>query len=388
MNFEDFTYNTSNVPKNYDQKTIFFEELKNKFYGEIKKNRYLHNYFDTYNTDSVESFMLNYATKKAHLAENYSYYINEIYQYKELEYREITEKTFNLILQKKLWNMQLQWRANQIDIKEIRVTWDFLFWSRNISSCPFLPKVTASEVEILKQFLSDSSFMNQTDGWYYNWQNYDELMYKDEDDDISLPEWYEFYDNHMGTGLLLQLPNLRGEKEDYYGDIGRQYFLEKSKKEIKDPPPTYAEIPPHIFSDSKEMLKFAQTFEEDKHFVELFNLNNELYNQRSTENEISDFEIDKAIDLLKEAEFPVQINGGSDWRKAIVQCSQQYLNSIVINEIDTVFEEYKMLSEIGLSKNDNESILNEYDNDSLTDIIIRNVLKGRELCGEPPTLDY
>ena len=389
MNFDDFIYNTENIPENYDLKALFFEDLKNKFYDEIKNNRKQVDYFNTYNPDSVENFMLRYASQKAKLVESYEYYTNESYHNKELKYREVTEKVFDLILQKKLWNLQLQWRANLIDIKEISTTWDFSFWEDNISSCPFIPMVTDSEVEIMKQYLSDPNHTNQTDNWFFSWQNYNEIMQKDEEDDLSsMPDWYEFYDTLMGTDLLLQLPDIKGEKEEYYENIGQQYYTALAKKEPIAPKAVYVSPPPHISCSTEEMLKYAQTFEEDKHFVELFSIYHELIHNYEPDNDISDDAIDEAIELLKEAEFPVPITAHSDWRAAIIKSSQQYINSIVIKEIDVVYEEYKMLSEIGLSKNNDENVIKEHVTYEISELFMRNILKGRELCNEPQDFDY
>ena len=388
MNFEDFKYHESNVPSNFDKKIMYFENLKNTFYEEIKTTKNQHDYFKDFDTDSVESFMLHYASRKAQLAESYKYYINETYHNKELKYREETEIVFNLILQKKLWNIQLQWRAGQINIKEIRTSWDFGFWNQHITSCPFLPMVTESEIEIMKQYLNNPSYNYKSNSWIYNLQDYDELMMKDEEGDLSsMPEWYDYYDLHMGTSVLLLLPDLRRVKEEYYESSGRNYFHEESKKEAVVPS-VYVSPPPHIFSSIEEMFKFAKAYEKDRHFIELFSIMNDLNKSEESFSDIDDYEIDSAIDLLKEAEIAIPITAHSDWREAIIQCSQQYMSSIIAKEIDVVYEEYKLFSEIGLSKNNDAEILQEFENDCILQLIKRFIFKGRELCGEPQDFDY
>ena len=215
-------------------------------------------------------------------------------------------------------------------------------------------------------------------------------MQKDEDGDLSImPDWYEFYDNRMGTGALLLLPNLRGSKEDYYADLGREFFKNENKEKIATPATPYVKPPPHLFSGIDEMHKYARKYEEDKHFVELFKIADGMNKtQESSYSNICDDEIDAAIELLKEAEYAVPINGNSDWREAIKQCSQQYINNVIADEIDVVYEEYRMLAEIGLSKNDDKDIMSEYDNDPIAKIIMPLILKGREICGEPQDFDF
>ncbi|NVN94205.1 MAG: hypothetical protein HXX18_02855 [Bacteroidetes bacterium] len=389
MNFEDFKYHEKNIPASSGQKTLYFENLKNTFYEEIKAAKNKHDYFNQFDQDSVENFMIRYASHKANLAEYYTYYINESYHNKELKYREKTEKVFNLILQKKLWNIQLQWRANLINIKEIRTTWDFSFWNRHITSCPFLPLVEEAEVAILKQYLRDPSNNHDSDEWIYNWQDYREIMEKDEDGDLSaMPDWYEFYDNRMGTGTLLLLPDERGSKEDYYADLGREFYINETKEKIATPATPYVPPPPYLFSGIEEMFKYARKFEDDKHIVELFKIANGLNKTEESYGNICDDEIDAAIELLKEADYAVPINGNSDWREAIKQCAQQYINNVIADEIDVVYEEYRMLAEIGLSKNDDQDVMSEFEKDSIAKIITSYILKGREICGEPQDFDF
>ncbi|NOU46894.1 MAG: hypothetical protein HOO86_07525 [Bacteroidales bacterium] len=389
MDFDDFIYHVSKIPADFVQNKLFFDGLKNKFFDEMKQNKNHTDYFNKYNPGSIESFMLHYATQKASLASHYKYMIDETNQNKELKYRAHTEKIFNLILQKKLWDIQLKWRAEQIQIKEIRTSWDFFFWDNYVSSCPFVPAVTEAEIEIMKAFLRDDNFSDHTKLWYGGWQNYGDIMEIDEYGDLSaLPDWYEFYDLRMGTGLLLQLPDIRGKKEEYYLDIARNYYNEKSKKNESVTQPIYVAPLPYLHASYEEMYNYARANENDKHFIELFRINKEMNKTQESYSMISDDEIDHAVYLLKEAEFPVVMPGNTDWRDALMKCSQQYMNSIIANELDVVYEEYKLFLEIGISRNNIEDVLQEFENDPISQGAIRSILKGREICGEPQNLDF
>jgi hypothetical protein len=249
--------------------------------------------------------------------------------------------------------------------------------------------VTESEVEVMKQFLSDNNYEDLTRGWGCEWQDYDEIMRIDENGDrSSIPDWYEFYDNRMGTGILLQLPNTRGIKENHYLDLAREHFFEKSKASNVVPPPVYVPPPPYCIASSELLYEYASKFEDDQHFVELFRINYEMNKPQKTYGIYHNDWIDEAIELLKESETPVYMPGGYEWREAVVKCSQQYLNQIVAKEIDVVYEEYKMFSEIGLSKNDDEEVMKQFENYEIAKIIGPGILKGRELDGDPPDYNY
>jgi len=77
-----------------------------------------------------------------------------------MQYQEEVNESFDLILHKKLFNLQLQWRAELVEIPQIRICGDFLFWKKRIRDCPFIDAVTSTEVEIMKRFLVDEQYVN------------------------------------------------------------------------------------------------------------------------------------------------------------------------------------------------------------------------------------
>ena len=392
MNFDNFKYRKEKVTERYVEEKLYYENLRNTFFEELKNSDKHNDFFKGFNPDSVKDFMFEYAKQKANMAQFYETLINETYQKKELRYRDNTEKVFEMILQKKLWNMQLKWRAGQINIKEIRTSWDFGFWESHVSSCPFLPMVTESEVEVMKQFLLDSNFDDQSAGMFFDWQDYDEIMRIDEDGDrSSMPDWYEFYDGRLGTGILLSLPDIRGKKEEYYLDLARSYYAKtRNTTQPATPPlqPEYTQFYSYLHSGFEEMYKYALKYEDDPHFVELFRIKYEINKPKEYYSQYDDDNIDDAIRLLKESDSPVKMPGGLDWREAVVKCSQQYLNRIVAKEIDFVYEEYKMFSEIGLSRNDDDDVMTHFENYEIAKIVSPGILKGRELDGDPPDYNY
>lgn len=103
------------------KKVQFFKDLQQQFYEEISASEEAKEYFSKYYPSSVDSFIKSYASKKVHLAQCYEYY-ERLYSEKEtanLDYQKKAENMLIAILQKKLFNIQLQWRAGKIDIDEM-----------------------------------------------------------------------------------------------------------------------------------------------------------------------------------------------------------------------------------------------------------------------------
>ncbi|HEY4786700.1 MAG TPA: hypothetical protein VIH57_11650 [Bacteroidales bacterium] len=388
MDFSDFEYSKDKIPDHFTKKKLFFEELKNKFHDEIVNDESCKDYFKTYEPDSVKAFILEYAERKAKLAEHYEYYVEASTQTKEVKYREETESMLNLIRQKKLFNLQLEWRADKIKINEIRVAYDFEFWGQHIDSCPFIPRITEAEISVMQQFLRSE---NYEEVYWYELQNYEFVMEKDETGSfVNMPEWFEFYDGIMGTGSLLLLPDIRGKKEEYYMEKAREERAKMKKDEPpKDPPAPYIAPPPTLIGTAEEKAKFAGFFEKDKHFIELFKFWQAQCTPVIGNNDIDRSEIDEAIDLLEEADYKVIMPGGLNWREAIVLCARQYMNNIIANELPAVYDEYLMLTDLGISKGPSQEEIEEiYLKENIASFFLEGIKKGRKACGEPEDFNF
>lgn len=391
MEFDNFIYREENLPTRHAEKKLFLEDLKKKFLQEMNDNLKSKKFFNRYDPASVEAFKIEYADRKSHLIESYKYYTDESHRVKELKYRKQTEAVFDLILYKKLFNLQLQWRAEQIAIKEVEISHDFNFWQEHIHECPFIPQVTAGEVEVMKKFLGDNLYDNHDNRWL-QYEYFHDLMEKNEDGDRDrMPDWYEYFDNHTGTSALLLLPDTRGEKEEYYLDLTREIENKEWKEKQKNLPPTphYVQPPPILSAKPETMFRYARRFETDKHIVELFMcFRDQIKSYRVRDSQISEA-MNTAIIMLEEAEEPIVMEGGYEWHEAIIRCGNAYLNKIIINDLDMVYDEYLMLKATGLSKGQPfAEVWKKFQDDDLRKVYIRMILRGRELAGEPRDLNF
>lgn len=98
-----------------------------------------------------------------------------------------------------------------------------------------------------------------------------------------MPDWYEFYDERMGTGALLLLPDIRGKKENYYIDL----FWDWKNKRLKSSSPSSPPPPPEtLFCNKENYTKFMDTFENNylnllhKYYLEGFKLTDEKLSRR------------------------------------------------------------------------------------------------------------
>ena len=405
MNFDDFKYNENSWPVDFADRHLYFDELRKTFLEEIKNSKEQNDYLKKYKEESVENFILGYTEIKASLIERYKSEVSKIRSV-DLRVKLEAEKYFEYIKQKQLYNLQLKWRAEEIQLEGIKTCIDFEFWGKHINDCFFLPQISEYEVKLLKDYLKSEDYRPEGSFTRLAWQNYD--MFNNDlvpFFNVEYPAWYKYYDAHLGTGTLLNLPNIRGEKERYY-------FIERSKNENierkkiekahkKNPPPPPPQKPIKLTDDIYSNIDlFIQEFEKDQHILELERLfkkqtlafdyrekvnteENEVYNEHDIDDEI----VEDAVRDLDEYKTKIPMLGGFQWREAIMITLVNYKIQRIEELIDGIYDEYLMLEETGIStKRSKEIMLAELEVDSDLSFSRRLILEGRKLLGEP--LDF
>jgi hypothetical protein len=360
------------------------QELREKFLSEIKQSDIYAEYLRKYESNSVETFMSHYVDKKVNLIEESEYLLKIREQSDEEGFLQSARDVLNYILQKKLFNMQLQWRANTINIPGIRNSFDFGFWEKNIEYCPFIPPVTLEEIDVMKQFLRKNYFSGFKD-WMF-WQFYGFLVEKDENGHYpNMPEWYGYYDELMETGSLLNMQDIRGEKEEFYIETARAANAKATNEKKTNGSGTYK---PPVCTQGAEILDFARTYEKDPCFRELFRIWEKDVYPESSDKTYDSFKTECAIKILSNADRPVLIESGMVWHKAVIHCAERYITDRVLEVLDSVYDEYITVTELGIAKRFTpEDIEKEY-NKSMFQRYSDMILKGRELCGEPRNFDF
>jgi hypothetical protein len=386
IDFESFIFHKSRIPQDFKEQEKFFQELEQSFCEEIKNSDKAKAYFEKFRASDIDYFVTSYVRKKIDLIKLYEYY-DQKYREKEnyeLRFHKKAEIALHAILQKKLFNLQLQWRANQIQINGIDICYDFQFWEKHIASCPFVPPIEEHEKELMKEYLLNANELDEeiTEHMYPSWQDYDELTHKDA---RGLPEdmnsWYEFYDGRMGTGALLNLPDVRTEVESFYMQLNHE------GQSTSPAPQAEVDTRPYLMGYGNDIINFAKIFESDKHFVQLYKGYEVEYNSQSR---FPDPErINYAIYVLSEADRPVSIPSYLNWDEAILFAAKKYSNTKIAEALDIVYDEYIIFRELGMATNESpEALAKAYKEDHIVQLYRTAILKGRVKNGEPEDFNY
>jgi hypothetical protein len=319
-------------------------------------------YLEKFDAKSVESFITDYAGQKHKSLSKLEYY-REDYENYEIQFLSEAERYIDFILQKKLFNLQCQWRAEQIKLPLVNTCHDFKYWERHIRSCPFIPPVTQEEMEVCIRFLQEEldyfSINNYDD---CGWQNYNEFKNQaitDENDERSengypllelhenpiceeLPELYDFFDAHFGTRQLIFLPDLRYKKDRMYRKAGMSVANKKweAEKSLNPELTQVAQVyKSGIYAYAYYLNDFvAQT--EDESAKEAYKYYQHYYNKG--DNEGLNEQIETDLEFLKNCSEVVPMVANDDWRASVVESVKLYKQKKATEMMPYVYETYRM----------------------------------------------
>lgn len=388
LEFDDFNYHRKHLPEDQGK---FFKDLAEQFRQEIIHSPKVAAYLEQFRKQDRDYFIRTYIETKIEIIRNYDLYNDEYRDVEEYEFifHRRAKMALHAILQKKLFNVQLKWRAGQLKFDSnpadlntpgLDVCMDFYFWQNHIASCPFIEPVTEFEKEIMKEYLL-TEVNGDLDVFdpYVQWQDYYLVTDRDEDGFFEdMPDWYEFYDLRTGTGSLLILPDLKGEKESFYYRLARaeQVSGNASYEEEYDKP--------GLFGYGQDIIDFARKFETDKYVRQLFRGYEARY--RRTNRLVTPEDIEYAIDELASADRKVTFPAHLNWDEAIVYAAGKYRNTKTAEFLDAVYEEYLMRIELGMAATEPYAkLVEEYSKFGPAKKII---LEARVKNGEPADFNY
>ena len=358
--------------------------LTGQYEREIAADEKAQEYFKAFLPASVEYFVKHYAAQKAT-------WMTETIDFKEWNESDATEWEDNAferlqeIQQKKLFDIQCQWRAEKLTLHEIIICMDFKYWENNVMNCPFIAPVTEEEINIYMQYLESFNFEDEQ-GWFESWQDYHGIKeaYETDNANRNFPEWYDFYNGRKGTGVYLQFPDLRGMKEDKYIALWREEKnrLDEANKIIQPP----AETRPHLTNwPHSQVPWFVETFE-DKKTQAYF----KVYGGNKFDDDDDDFEdtfgedIDNITHYLEKAREIIPVQAWFDYREALSRAYRKYECRKIAEAMPAAYQRYMMYVTTGMQFNGEPWDNWKKNHDDWINIILR----GRELCGEPRDLDF
>ncbi|MEI8202203.1 MAG: hypothetical protein WCH34_04275 [Bacteroidota bacterium] len=364
------------------------EEMKVKCRTEIENNPNVKKLYEEYRPDSIAYFIDHYVQEKLSVLEHGANYV----EWEENAQLEWVDKAFDClkeIQQKKLFDLQCQWRAEKIQLPGVEICFDLKLWERNIINCPLIPPVSIDELDLYEKYLRSDNY--QTIGFYLweFWQDYDKIIEAANSDeaDESFPEWYDFYNQNKGTGVYLLYPNIRGEKEKFYVDLVIKKHQITNKEEIKKQEKL----------DKETQLKFERNiqlnvFDKDfmKWFIATFEDKLTRENAEFAGAAFKAFDHDDMMEveeLLENIQEAVPIPEGLHWKDALYYTIAIYQKMKTAEALPIAYEKYCMHINASIP------FENEFDDfkgqlQSLRTTFANQIIEGRLLNGEPGDLNF
>ena len=356
------------------QKKVWLEELE--------ANPTVQAYFKKYTQDSVMRFIDRFLWKKSLWANYAPRYLKEM-QEEGREWVESASEHLEYIQQKRLFDLQCLWRAEKIKLDGIELCVDFAILKSDILNCQNIDPISKEDIDIYVNFLlSDEAAIESSE--LEGWEDYEELKeaYHDENSNHIFPAWYDYHYTMTGNSYLLDLPDIRGEKEEFYANIVRQKNAEKNEQEHIEFEKRLAKKQETEINDYNEehMDWFVKTFESKENY--------QLYKAmiwKDEERGKRDF-IEYDFDLLFSANEDVPIEYNSDWREGVRIAANKYRNRKIAEAMPTAWELYNINLQNGISFHADESDIEMYK--FVKKQTIETLIEGRILNGEPDNLDF
>ena len=361
--------------ENSKEQPINWELRKDDWKRQLEKSEAIQNYFKNYLPSSVESFIKNYVHEK-YMWHNFSDLYKDSIDDEGLQWVEAASVHLGYILQKKLFDAQCLWRAEKVIFEGVELCADFKVWESNVLNCPFIDPISREDIELYAAYLQQNNVdLCEPESW----QEYEEIIeaYKTDNESSNFPEWYEFHNGRTGNGILMSLPDIRGEKENFYIELTREQLREANKEENELWEKNRDKRPFINFYDEHTMKWFVTTFENKE--VQT------LYKDYTFANRHRDEEIDwmQIIKELLHADEYIPIESHVDCLEGLKIAYERYRCKKIAEALPAAFEEYEMNKQLGIAF---ETTGRGYD--WLKKMQLEGILQGRKLNGEPGDLNF
>ena len=356
-------------------KTLLEEkELKVQWRKELADNEAVQQYFKNYRADDVADFIKSYVSKK-YLWHKFDDFYKEMEDKNQSQWINAAHDHLGLILQKKLFDLQCFWRAEQMELKGIEICFDFGVWGHDIFNCPCIEPITKNEIEMYQDYLNEGDVKFYRFGLGEDWQNYRELKKAYDEDASYIHPWYEFHDLRTGNNKLLLLPNIRGEKEQFYINLCREN--EKKNEPIVEQTAATIDSQPMLTTFNKKTLSyFVKTFEDRA--VQ----NNYKYCTQGIESETL-IHYEQIVKKLLNVDELVPIKAHNDFKEALDMAYHEYRCKKIMEHLPLAHEQYLLNIKMGFSFETKDNIFRED-----RPFYMKRILEGRVLNGEEGNLDF
>ncbi|MBC7523351.1 MAG: hypothetical protein H7239_02790 [Flavobacterium sp.] len=342
--------------------------------NELDENEAVNPFFEPYREGAKKNFLDAYIHSK-YGWHKYGDMYQKIHEARRELWIDEGHKQLEAILQKKLFDLQCLWRAEQLTFKEIEICYDFEIWENDVFNCPFLDLITEEEIDLYHDFLMQDA-LDRNDIEFDNWQNYDEIKEGNQNIEESylMPEWYDYHNSRTGKGVLLLMGDIRGEKEDFYMNLVHE-------KERKEKPEQYVASEPRPYFNylDDEVIKFFVTTFEDETAQKNYHQHSKLY-LGSDNDAMRYYELLEELNGLHDL---VPVPSHYDFREALEKGYNRYYLNKIAEHLPIAYEQYLFHKKMGLSF--------ESKKDEMIDVrvfLTKRILKGRELNGEERNFNF
>ncbi|WP_336689682.1 MULTISPECIES: hypothetical protein [unclassified Chryseobacterium] len=368
-----------------EEKKTDYQQFREQWVKELMENPAVQEYCKPYQKFSKEDFCKAYANTKASGLQWGEMY-QRLNEQKQNEWIDLAFEHLSIIQQKKLFDAQCLWRAEQLEIKEVEVAFDFRAWEEDVLNCPFIDAVTEQEVDWYCQSLLQNNAELEQD-WFEDWQDYDEIKeaYETNNENRNFPEWYDYHNGKTGNGVLLTLPDIKGKKEEFYRKLCSEDEQKKnppSAPYVKDPE---WEKPYMNYFDTSLHRDLARLIE-DKHTQRLITEYIKGTEHHHTyENERTDENL-RYLSEIKDELIPIEAH--EDYRIALSKAVENYKLKKITEHLPLAFQKYKMTQQIGIALGTEEEKERFKTYMDISKVWKEAILRGRELNGEPKNFDF
>ena len=361
--------------------------------ADLLRNPRYDGFFAPFRQSVREQFVRNYVYQRPRWVEEGDFYAGHLARTGRQFEAEAYERLWD-IQQKKLFDLQCQWRAELVEVPGVRFSGDFVTLSAHIENSTAVPPITPGELDIYLAWVAQADYgqhLYDSLCKRFSWQDYDDIkMCLNEDDEeppIRIimdgpPEWYDFHNQRTGSGCFLRLPNLRGAKEMRYGLANRdanEVRVAALHAHTPPPPPDPRPMILGLEADHALQTSFVQAFEPKE-----LRRQREAYQAAHPEKSWEDEDVESALDFLRGQDEPVPVPASHDWRTAVRQAMYNFRQAKLLHLLPQVYEAYCQRRAMGIT----QPSYSDAPRREVPDYSVNGLLDGRERLGEPRDFDF
>ncbi len=209
-----------------DQHEKSYQKAKDRMIKEITKNGLYKEFFSQYIPSSVKYFITRFAHHKANL-EVYGDYTKYSQQSLLEGWQRSAWECLEQIQNKKLFDLACKWHAEEVrNLPEIEISIDFDSVQSHILDYSAIPDISEDDIDFYLRFLNSNEHVVDFYSSNIGFSIFQRVKDCYEEHNQTGSQYFDFHNTYTGNNRFLSLPNIRGNKEDEYMDLGCTTLLQ------------------------------------------------------------------------------------------------------------------------------------------------------------------